>query len=120
MTPLRARLSLLRQRIILTARWFLRPFYHLPIDDLKPQAVQNELAYLNDLNKKALETITTLSKALSQVDARLKLYEKNIPRMRDLRKQWEREQQKFRDSAGSESKEAHERHEHGILAEITT
>lgn len=117
-TPLRAQLSLLRQRIILTLRWLLRPLYRLPIDDIKDQQIQNQIEFLNDLNKKALETITTMSRALSQVDARVRFYETHIPRMRELRRKFEQEQQKLRDMANGDAKAEATRLEHGIVGEI--
>lgn len=86
--PFRARLSQWRQKVILTARWC----FHLEIDDIKERGVQAQINGLVELNEKANETIKTLVRITAQMQARLKLYEQNIPRMRELKHRYDREQ----------------------------
>lgn len=87
--PLRAQLSLLRQRIILTLRYVLRPFYRLPIDDIREQNVQAQIDGLLELCQKNLETIQTLARVSNNTQLRLACYEQNIPRMRELKRELE-------------------------------
>jgi hypothetical protein len=87
--PLRARISIWRQRIIIFLRFLLRPIYRLPIDDLKEQ---NQDAF----NQQALDTIRTLARVSNQMQARLQWYETHIPRMRELKREFDQEQARLK------------------------
>lgn len=89
--PLRARFSFLRQRIILTVRYWFR----LPIDDVKEQMTQAQIAGLVELNTKHLETIRTLVSVSNSMQKRLQFYEANIPRMRALKREYDAEQERL-------------------------
>lgn len=88
-TPWRAKLSQLRQRTILTLRYFLRPFYRLPIDDYREQRIRRELDGLAVLGEKQLETIQTMTRIVKQLQTRLQWYETHIPRMRELKREYD-------------------------------
>jgi hypothetical protein len=110
MMSLRARVSLIRQRILLTLRYWFR----LPIDDIKERQLALQFEHLEQVNQAQLKTMQSMAGLISQLDARLALYEKNIPRMRQLRQQYDREQQKLR-MAGSSPERAQALSD-GILA----
>lgn len=86
--PIRARWSLFRQRVILTVRWWFR----LDIDTIKEQQVRSELDNLRAVDDAQLQTMQTVAGLLQQFEARLSWYEQHIPRMRDLKRQYDREQ----------------------------
>lgn len=84
----RTRLKLFRQRIILTIRWWFR----LEIDDIREQQVQTQIDGLVELNQQANEALASFLNITRNLQARLQLYEKEIPRMRDLKRQYDLEQ----------------------------
>lgn len=93
--PFRARLSLLRQRFILTIRWWFR----LPIDEFKERNTQSQIAGLVQLNEKAMETVQTLVRISGQLHARMAFYEKHIPRMREVGRAFDKEQARLKAQA---------------------
>lgn len=81
--PFRVRLSLLRQRIILTVRWWFR----LPIDEIREQQLDTMLQSL----RQESESLTEAVRLMKSMNARLAYYEQHIPRMRELRRQYDLE-----------------------------
>jgi hypothetical protein len=100
--PWRAKLSLLRQRIILTIRWWFR----LPIDDIKEQHTQAQIDGLVALAQQQNDTIKTLVRISNQMQARLIWYERHVPRMRDLKREFDREQARLAVETNGESIDA--------------
>lgn len=83
--PFRARLSIIRQRIILKVRsWF-----HLIIDDIKDQQTQGQIDMLFSVVEQQAQAINQMINVMNGLTARLSLYEREIPRMRDLRRQFD-------------------------------
>lgn len=103
--PLRARLSLLRQRAILTVRWWFR----LPIDEIKERHTQAQIDALSGIIQQQVEAINTMVNVLNGLTARLALYEREIPRMRELRRGFDLEQ------AGIRAKKTNGDAHNGIL-----
>lgn len=104
--PLRARLSQWRQRIILTLRWWFR----LPIDDLKEYQTKAQFDAILNVVEQQAKAINQMINALNGLTARLLLYEREIPRIRDLRRQFDLEQ------AGIKARQTNgHAHENGIL-----
>jgi hypothetical protein len=97
-------MSLYWQRAILTVRWWFR----LPIDDIKEQHTQAQIDGLVALHQKQMETIQTLARVSNNQQRRLQFYERNIPKMRELKAQFDREETAL-------DRETRERHEHGLL-----
>ena len=88
--PLKVWLSLLRQRAILLLRYLFR----LPIDRIREEQSERNTATLFENQKYLLQVLTTQQKVIGQMNLRLQHYEQHIPRMRDLRREFDREQQK--------------------------
>lgn len=107
-TPLKARLSLLRQQIILTLRYYLRPFYRIPMDDIKEQQIEQWIGNLMQNDRNFLEQLNKLIEVSNQMQSRLSYYEKRDPSLAELRKRWEHEQKRL---AGA----IRDAHESGIL-----
>lgn len=93
--PLKARLSLYRQRTILFFRYILRPFYRLPIDDIKEQQIESRFRQLLQNQETLLGNLNKLIEVSNQMQSRLAYYEKRDPGLSDLRKRWEREQERL-------------------------
>lgn len=108
MMPFKARISLYRQRILLTLRYWFR----LPIDEIKEQQIAIQFQHLEEVNQAQLKTMQSMAGLIGQLDAKLALYEKNIPRMRSLRQQYDREQQRLRMSTPERSQALND----GVLA----
>lgn len=103
----RRSLDALRTRIILTIRWCFR----VEIDEIKERIVQDQIDGLVQLNQKGNEAMQTILRLTKNLEARLQLYENEIPRMRELKRQYDLEQQGLADGF----KEIQRRRESGIL-----
>lgn len=101
----RARLIYLRQRIIIQIRWWFR----LPIDELRDADLRESLRIQRELSDMMGKTVALLNHA----NKRLKLYEDKIPRMRDLRRQFDKDE-KEKQKNGKAQKE---RLEHGVMVQ---
>jgi hypothetical protein len=85
--PFKAQLSLLHQRIVLTLRWAFR----LPIDQLKEERIEARFDALLELANQQSQTISKLVETSNNMQRRLQHYEQNIPRMRELKQQLNKE-----------------------------
>lgn len=81
-------LTRLRTRIVLLVRWWFR----LEIDDLKERQAQGQIDALFQINKQMAEAVETVVRISNQMQARLQLYEREIPRMRELKRHFDLEQ----------------------------
>ena len=82
--PLRARVSQLHQRMLLTLRWWFR----LPIDDVREQHRQS-------LDQQVHDALQNMAAILNQVNARLHWYETRDPRLRKEYKAFQDHQKKL-------------------------
>lgn len=87
------------------------------MDGIRERAIQDQFDSLTELNDKQLQTVQTLVRILSQFEARLSWYEKHIPRMRELKRQFEQEQRKLQQLV-PESSEEKRRLSDGIVGVI--
>jgi len=113
--PIRAQLSFIRQRIVFPIRMWFR----LPSDEFREQQLEGRFDYLIELAKRQQEAIQTLTRISNQMQARLQWYETHIPRMRELKREFDREQETLLSLTGQESKEASERLRHGVLKVVS-
>lgn len=98
--PIRARILLFKQRLIVTLRFWFR----LPTDDMRDTALQHDLHGLLE-NQKVLEKmVDTQKQMLLELGSRLQYYEEKVPRLRDLKRQREGEVAQLR--------------QHGIVGKI--
>lgn len=104
---MRAQLSLLHQRIILTFRFWFR----LPIDDIKDEQMRQQFALFAEVNDRQVDAVQDLTKLVHSLHKRVEFYEQHIPRMRDLRRQFEL--QRLGVSTGATERQ--DDLEHGIL-----
>lgn len=84
----RTQLSFSRQRIILAFRFWFR----LPIDDVREQQEKLQSDALLQVVQHQTEAINSMINVMNGLTARLSLYEREIPRMRDLRRAFDLEQ----------------------------
>lgn len=95
--PWKAWKSLFRQRFILRIRWWFR----LESDDIKERNTQQQINGLLQLNDAANSTIQSLSRIVENMHQRLSLYEKEMPAMRRLKRQFDLEQAGLRSKAAA-------------------
>lgn len=109
--PIRAQLSLLWQRSVLTVRWLFR----IPIDDIRDQQLDAALKGLMQNNRNFFDGLDTLIAVSNQMQRRLLFYEANIPRMRDLKREFDRQEEALSKAVQSPKREAGADLENGIL-----
>lgn len=70
-TPVKAQVSLFRQRALLTLRYCFR----LPIDDVTD-------AQRAEIDRKVSDVLAAQARMIKRLEARLRFYEKNVPSIR--------------------------------------
>lgn len=108
--PLKARLSMIRQYLVLRVRFWFR----LPVDDVRDAQIEQQINGFNQFMDKAQAAIKTLVTINTNLNERLSLYEREIPRMRTLKQHWDLEQAGLQKAAAKPNGAL----ENGILREL--
>lgn len=77
----------------------LRFAFRLPIDDVKDEYIERreqDIQRLYTNQQKIFETLESLAAVSNQMQSRVSYYEKRDPGLRELRKNWEREQERLK------------------------